>query len=415
MKKLLLISSALLFSQNVFAAPLSQLADNTMNAVKAGKPYLKFRYRYEFNDDDAARKNAHASTLRSVAGYETGDLYEGIKGVIEFENIKTIATNEMFNNGSNGKTRYPLVTDPEVTELNQLYLTYEDPYLFSAKAGRQVFGLDNERFIGESAWRQNQQTFDALKFNTKRFAGFDATYAYIANVNRYPGNDLPDGDWKSDSHILNIGYDKLPIGKLAAYGYFLDLGNSITNSSQTLGASLDGDYPVSQTLSALYRFEYATQQDYGDNTNDYEAGYYQAMGGIKLGATTLQANYEVLESEGTLGKAFNTPLGTKHRFQGWADKFLITPAHGVEDLNFTTSYKLSNSSGLLKDVNLLARYHQFTAQNTGTDYGTEIDLLIEKQFSEKYYAQIKGADFDAEPGSGLTDTKKLAVTFGASF
>ncbi len=418
MKKLLLISSILCISaffEDAAARSVSQLADDTVSAVKQGKPYLKFRYRYEFNDDDAARKNANASTLRSVIGYETAPIFEGLKGLLEIENVKTIASNEMFNDGNNGKTRYPLVPDPEITEINQLYLSYEDPYLFSAKLGRQILKFDNERFIGENGWRQNQQTMDAVQFSTDRFAGIDATYAYVANVNLAPGDRLPDGDWESSSHLLNISYDKLALGKITGYAYFMDFDNSIANSNQTIGASFDGNYPFSQSLAALYRFEYATQQDYGDNRNDYDAGYYQAMGGVKLGATTLQSSYEVLESEGTAGKAFRTPLATTHRFQGWADKFTTTPAQGIEDLNASASYKLTSSSEILNNLSFTARYHMFTAQNTGTDYGTEIDLLAEKQFSDKYYAQIKGADFDAEPGVGLSDTKKIWLTMGANF
>ena len=34
---------------------------------------------------------------------------------------------------------------------------------------------------------------------------------------------------------------------------------------------------------------------------------------------------------GSGNRAFQTPLATKHAFQGWADQFLTTPADGIED------------------------------------------------------------------------------------
>src|SRR3546814_11261136 len=46
----------------------------------------------------------------------------------------------------------------------------------------------------------------------------------------------------------------------------------------------------------------------------------------------LKGGYEVLGGDdGTGNRAFQTPLATKHAFQGWADVFLTTPADGIED------------------------------------------------------------------------------------
>ena len=38
---------------------------------------------------------------------------------------------------------------------------------------------------------------------------------------------------------------------------------------------------------------------------------------------------EYLEGNGTIG--FSTPLATLHKFQGFADVFLTTPASGITD------------------------------------------------------------------------------------
>src|SRR3546814_8896470 len=53
---------------------------------------------------------------------------------------------------------------------------------------------------------------------------------------------------------------------------------------------------------------------------------------------SLNGNYEVLGSDAGVF-AFQTPLATLHKFQGWADLFLTTPSAGVRDLNFTLTKK----------------------------------------------------------------------------
>ena len=47
------------------------------------------------------------------------------------------------------------------------------------------------------------------------------------------------------------------------------------------------------------------------------------------GSFGLKAGYEVLGGADVPNHAFQTPLATLHAFQGWADKFLTTPAAGV--------------------------------------------------------------------------------------
>lgn len=54
-----------------------------------------------------------------------------------------------------------------------------------------------QRFIGGSAWRQDEQTFDAVRIDTRQ-GQFDASYIYIAHVNRIFAEDQ---DWDSDSHV----------------------------------------------------------------------------------------------------------------------------------------------------------------------------------------------------------------------
>ena len=63
------------------------------------------------------------------------------------------------------------------------------------------------------------------------------------------------------------------------------------------------------------------------------------MGGATAFNVTLQGAVEQLDGRG-LNKTFDTPLGTNHAFQGWADLFLITPADGIRDVFGTAHVQL---------------------------------------------------------------------------
>ena len=68
---------------------------------------------------------------------------------------------EKFNNTVNRKTQYPVVADPEATEVNQAYLIYGGIPDTRLQAGRRAIKLDNQRFVGNVGFRQNEQTFDS--------------------------------------------------------------------------------------------------------------------------------------------------------------------------------------------------------------------------------------------------------------
>ncbi len=104
--------------------------------------------------------------------------------------------------------------------------------------------------------------------------------------------------------------------------------------------------------------------------------------------------------------AFQTPLATLHVFQGWADKFLTTPAAGVEDLYLGGS---ANFGALA--LNLV--WHDFSAEATNADYGTEWDASAGYKFVQRYEVLVKLADYRTD--GFATDTRKAWVQFAATF
>ena len=284
--------------------PQLALADSISNAFNSGRANLNVRARYEAVDD-SVNKDAKASTLRTRLGFTSGNYYD-FKAHIDFEVINTGGD---FNSGVNGNTDFAKVIDPKGEELNQAWLSYAGLNGTDLKVGRQRLILDNARFVGNVGWRQNEQTFDALKVTNKSFDDIELTLAHISQVNTIKGGAV------STSHnLLNASYDKSPIGKITAYGYLLDNDNS-TADSDTFGLRLKGNAD-----SFLYTTEFAQQTDGADSIADFSAAYLFAEVGYKLNSTQLFLGYERLGSDNGLA-SFQTPLATKHAFNGWADIF----------------------------------------------------------------------------------------------
>jgi len=379
--------------------------------VSDGKTGLDLRYRYEGVEQSDKPATAGANTLRLRLNLASGAI-GGFSGFAEFDHVQVVG-DEHFDSTRNGLTRYPVVADPEGTDLNQAYLQYAGPAGTTLRLGRQRIRLDGERFIGSVGWRQNEQTFDAFSLETKALPGATVSYGYLDKVRRVFGPDSgsPPATFDSASHILNLKLGKLPVGALTFYGYFLDFDDAPQLSADSFGARYDGSHAIGEKLKFGWALEYAQQRDAGDNLARIDAAYSLIELGLKGSAAGVVVGREVLSGERgafttTTNPAFQTPLATLHKWQGWADKFLTTPSAGIED-----SYVGLNGS--IAGFNGQAVWHDFQAEATGLDYGTELDLSVSKKFAKRYELLIKYADYSAD---GLfTDTRKFWLQFGAAF
>ena len=367
-----------------------------------GKWDLNFRYRYELVDQDGFDKDAHASTLRTRLGYRSPD-NSNFGFLIEFDDVRPVG-NDLYNSTRNGNTGRPVVADPKGTYVNQALILYKGIENTLIRAGRRRITFDNHRFIGDVGWRQNDQTYDGLSLTNMSLPETTIEYAYIDKVNRIFGPDSgsPPADFQSDSHILNVRHEMLPNWDITAYAYLLDFENAPLLSNKTFGIRTSGRNVVSDRISISYSLEYAQQNNYGDNPDNYSVDYILLEGALTTAGLTGKLGYEVLEGDST--QAFRTPLGTLHAFQGWADKFLVTPADGIEDLYFSIATKV-------RGANIALIHHRFSPEAGGPDYGNEWDLVIKKPLTQRYSIVVKYAYYDAR--SFATDTQKLWVMFTA--
>lgn len=378
-----------------FAAPL-------LDAFLDGDLKLDLRGRVEIVEQDGT-DTSQAYTERLRLGYGTKPLH-GLSFYVDFEDIRSVDDGLYNAAGLNGEPDKAVVADPEDTELNQFLARYDGEY-FGAVAGRQRMTLDDHRFLGNVGWRQNEQTLDAYTLTSDWIPETSILYSYVDDVNRIFGPDAR-RDFRSDTHLVNVSYQGLPGLKLTAFGYFLDFGNSAADSSDSFGLRAAGQQTLASDFSVGYVASYARQVDAGDNPNDYEADYYLLEATIsKKGLGKAGVGYEVLGSDGG-DAAFRTPLATLHKFNGWADLFLVTPDDGLEDL-----YALAGLD-LPLGLESLAVYHLFFSQDRSRDIGGEFDALLKKKVNEHLTVLGKLAVFHSESAVPKTQKYWFQMEFG---
>ncbi len=377
------LSAAIAIGSLVLAS--SAVAGELSQFISAGKATADLRLRYETNDTDNNLKTADALTLRSRLGLQSGRV-NGFFALVEIDDIRALVDN--YSPESPG---YNLVADPEDTEFNRVQISWNNDE-FSAVLGRQRILLDNTRFVGNVGWRQNEQTFDAVKLGYKTPV-YQAQYAYINQV-----NDITFNDVDVSHHLLNVNYSGFKPGSLTGYAYLLK-DDATDAKNDTFGARFSGKQAVND-LSVIYTAEYALQK-----TDDFDASYLALEGGVVVKGITLAAGYENLGSDGG-AYGFQTPLATKHAFNGWADKFLVTPNDGLTD----TYVKVATA---VSGVNLLAFYHDYGSDVGSADKGSEVNFQATKGFGKHYIAGLKYAAYSK--GDAGADTDKAWLWVEAKF
>ncbi|MFL0797808.1 MAG: alginate export family protein [Cellvibrionaceae bacterium] len=352
-------------------------ATTLKDALSGSSVKYNFRYRYEMVDQDGVSEDAGASTLKSRLTV-TSKSYNGFTTQVELDNVSVVG-DENHNDTTNGMGDHAVVADPESSEINQAWISYKTGDT-EVKAGRQRIVLDNQRFVGGVAWRQNEQTYDAATVINKSLPDTTVTYSYIHNVNNIFGKNVD-----TDTSLFNVKYTGIKGAALSGYHY------AIEHEMDTTGLRLAG-----KAGSFLYEAEYATQETHDGGT--YEQDYTHLVVGAKFSGITVKVGQEVLGSDDGM-KGFSTVLATKHKFNGWADKFLGTPNDGLEDTYFSIGGKLAG-------IKLMAVYHEFEGDETGFDYGDELDLVAVKKLKNGLKLVLKGAFYD-QGDSTKGDTDKV--------
>lgn len=403
MRKVLLAATAL-------AAPIA-LAQPALAApgdpFKIGggltfDPIVDGRLRYEHVDQPAT--DADAVTMRLRVGaelkHESGlsMLFEseGTLGVVNDYNAFPFAVSS-----NQRRPGFSVVPDPMNIELNRLQLQYKSKAA-TVTVGRQRINLDDQRWVGNVGWRQNEQTFDAVRAEAKLGpVGLDATYA-ISQRTIFGFDAQARTDFDGDFVFLGASGKAGPV-QVKAFSYLLDYdeGFFAANSSQTYGARAVAALQLPGKAKLNLAASYARQMDFGSNPFDFSAEYIAGEAGLAVKMFTLTAGYEKLGSDN--GRAVQTPLATLHKFNGWADLFLTTPNTGLQDIYGGLAVKLDGIKAL-PGLNAAVAYHKYDSDLGGVDFGTEWDASLGFKLGRTNLL-AKFADYQAK-GFGV-DTQKI--------
>lgn len=341
-------------------------------------PIIDARLRYEGVDQPTI--DADALTARLRAGIEVKHAPSHLSFLVEAEG--TLGISKQYNafpfalaGSPQRRTQFAVVPDAESIDLNRLQVQYKTK-TFALTLGRQRINLDDQRFVGSVGWRQNEQTFDAVRAEaTLGPVSLDGTYA-IQQDSIFGSEAGPRRSMDGDFVFLGASAKFGPV-TAKAFSYILDYDEAFAfaNSSQTYGARLGGSFPLSKAVKLNVLASYARQKDMGQNPATYEADYVLGELGLGYQGFTLTGGYEKLGADKAAGKSFQTPLATLHKFNGWADLFLTTPAGGLEDY-YVTLGKVFPKVKALPGLNANVTYHEFHSDVTGAKYGTEWDASL---------------------------------------
>ena len=263
-KKLLIVNTV---SLALLATPLIAAETSSKTASEA-KLLFDARLRIETVDDAAFIEDAKANTFRVRLGYRTA-AHDGWSALIEVEHTSHLF-GEDFNSTANGNVAYPVVVDPDNTELNQAYIQYAPSEATKFMLGRQTVMVDNQRFFGNVGWRQNEQTFDALNVEHRFNNGLNFRYSYLDRVQRIFGDEHPNQNlarWQLNTHLLSLNH-AVGLGTLTGYAHFIDNQTLPLSSHQNIGVRYVAKRDNKDALGWLASAEYAKQSDYANGSND---------------------------------------------------------------------------------------------------------------------------------------------------
>jgi hypothetical protein len=413
-----------------------------IDAVKDGKSLTNFLLRYETVDQNGFQANgvdkldsANGLFLRSLVGWQTVP-YKNFSFTAQLTDVHQFTDNHNDRRGNvseSGNGNYANIVDPSFTDMNQLFVDWTGIKNTKVRLGRQVVNLDNVRFVGDIAFRLNTQVFDGISVLNKSLPNTEIFASHFAQI-RQINTELR----QSSIDLLNAKYRISPSESLVGYGYFLDVENLSQNggnplapstaaqggnglggsqdinktfttdqSNKTIGVRLDGARAINPDWKGIYTAEFAKQSDYAGGNPEIDAHYYKLGGGASYAGWTVRVDREKLSSnDGKYG--FQTPMGTNHLFQGWADHFLTTPRQGIEDTFLTVI-------GNIQKVNIYAAYHVFRSDEKfqsigklGDEYGTEFNARLAYPVNKNLVTKFEYAKFNEKDvyGSNTNAARK---------
>lgn len=372
--------------------------------VKDTEVFLNGRLRFEGADQDG-KSGAAVASLRNRFGLKSGKV-SGFSVLAEGEHTWILSNTSDYSPFPSSSRS--VIADPDNFDLNRLQLDYTLLEDTDFSLGRQYINHGDQRFVGAIAWRQNDQTFDAVSVTNNTIDGLSLTYSYANQVNRIFGTNAPSGAlsrWHGDVHMMRGNYSACSIGTLSGFAYLMDFENAVAASTNTYGAELQGSQKLSEALPELhYLVTTALQNGVGDNAS-YEEYYFRGDLSVKSMPVKGGLGFEWMTGDGT--NSFIFPLGTNHKFGGFADAFLTTPPSGLQDYYAWLGGKCP------MDINHKLIFHHFSTDSGHDFIGYEFDYVAKKVLTENTSVLMKLAHL--EGSRTVKDVQRASVQLDYSF
>jgi len=370
------------------------------------------RTRYQFvNDNLEGDASAFTTRLNFTANFLLADSWH-----LSIQPNYVHSFNKGRYNSVRVKQNTSPIPDPEGLNLSKVFLNYDSHNDWQIRLGRQKLSFDNERMIGAIEFWQTPQNFDAVKFDyndqlnwhlqyvytnkVHRIFGQNSTLAIPKNDVRYgifnqrPANEL--GQHQLSSHLINAAYKTENNLSLVSYAYLVENTELALFSTNTFGFRLSDEFKPAK-IKYRYSAEFALQKNTGNNLQDYQAWYNLLEASVQYKSHIMKLSQEVFSEDNKQG--FITPLGTNHKFQGWADVFTgYGVQSGLRDQYFT--YR-----GRYKKFRWRAVYHHFNNYQNSSNIGNELDLELAYRATRKWEFKVIYAGYRTK--DGLLDFPKV--------
>ena len=384
-------------------APLPVVED-PIEAFTKGRLMLNLRPRVEWVDQDTKTDDALAFTNRTLLGWQTAS-WKGFSGVAQLIDVANF--NGSYNEGPAASAQYPTIADPDNTDLNQIYLDYAGLPDTRIRLGKQSLKLDNVRFVGNVEFRQVMQVFSGVLLENKSLPGVELELRAFRPHQEHLRAAAP------DRHRPVPGRVDLAAGERAGglrvlpgpTQYRTRRPASRTTPTASWACAPTARWPLGG-VKLLYTGELAQQDAYAGGDSRIDASYSRIGAGVGFGKSFVRLDYDRLGSNGGV-YGFQTPLGTNHLFQGWADQFLTTPAQGIRDVYLSAGTTVG-------DVQLYTEVHDFRSDFGSIHYGSEVDFGATYAFMKQLTGKFEFAVFqEADQLAGTArkpDTSKVWFT-----
>ncbi|MCH7630028.1 MAG: alginate export family protein [Proteobacteria bacterium] len=273
------LAAPLALAQPALAAPKTFGDPVKLSDTLVIDPMLDARLRWE--NVDTPTKDADAVTLRLRSGFELKHAPSHLSVLAEAE--ATLAIDENYNGLSfvpnKARPAFAGVADPANVELNRLQVQYRTKQL-GLTVGRQRINLDDQRWVGGVAWRQNEQTFDAVRGEAS-IGPVMADVTYADSQRTIFGHDAgPRTAYDGHFWFLQAGVKQGPV-TVKGFSYLLDYDTkeqvgplAVTLAdTQTYGVRATAALPLGKKVKLNLVGSYAHQQGWKNNPAKYGVDY----------------------------------------------------------------------------------------------------------------------------------------------